>query len=549
MEFLLFLKSNWLLFAIIVVIAFIFWAVRNIVLALVEPTFGPVDLGTVKLIDHDAFRAYTNELIALGFRHYGDFNLKEMESPFGPEVSIPLNDQQTDSVFIDGSGTIIAYISKIPNSGRKELLEFSTDFEDGTQLNSRNIKKISTIDMALPTVVTEHYPECRAADLLEFHKESIKFGQSSKPRPVPADIMEKKIEGIREKNEYNRKKGILVKNRSGKYYKMTYRALFKSIGRGIVHLLSKPVPHTSKKKTYLKGYGDTGTREMFKRKKIIKRLLGVYFIFPFSAVVYKFFFMHPDLTGYFLLLWFAALMAIVYAVFIGLPPDKTVLRLAFFYFVLTGVSTYINLWSGGMGIYSILQTILLIGLLIMYSKYQKKKQSERSMVPIISIALVLMVFLLFGASQFIVFIHSFRHMEAEEVKRISIYGYEREWGKPFHFSQAEPEVEIIDKSQVGGFVSSLGDSTPYSRESGGMKGEYVVRLEKEKGTVILFVLGKKRDTDKGMVTIGFITAECLAAGKFFGSECGREYQGKDLFDFLQGLNLKKWITTNDYIRK
>lgn len=541
MEFLLFLESNWLAFAIIVVIAFIFWAVRNVVLALVEPTFGPVDLETVKLIDHDAFRAYTNELIALGFRHYGDFSIKEMESPFGPDVSIPLNDQQTDSVFIDGSGTIIAYISKIPNSGRKELLEFSTHFQDGTQLNSRNIKKISTIDKALPTVITEHYPQCRTVDLLDFHKKSMaELGKYSKPQPAPADIMEKKIEGIRKRNEYNREKGILVKDRSGKYYKMTYWAFFKSIGKGIVHLLSKLVPHTGKKKTYLKGYQDTDTREMFKRKKIIKRLLGFYFIFPFAAVVYKFFFMHPDLTGYFLLLWFAVLMAIVYAVFIGLPPDKTVLRLAFFYFVLTGVSTYINLWSGGIGTFSILQTILLIGLLITYSKYEKKKQPERSMVPIISIALVLMVFLLFGASRFIVFIHSFRHMEAEEVKRISIYGYEREWGKPFHFSEAEPEVEIIDKSQVGGFVSSLGDSTPYFRESGGMKGEYVVRLEKENDTVILFVLGKKRDTDKGMVTIGFITAKCLATGKFFGSQCGREYQSQDLFGFLEGLNLKKW---------
>lgn len=554
MEILLFIESNWLAFAIIAVIVFISWAVRNVILALVEPTFGPVDLETVKLIDHDAFRAYAYDLMALGFRHYGDFGIKEMESPMGqlgPETSLPFENRQIDSVYIDESRTIIAYITRIQSSGRKELLEFSTNFEDGTQLKSRNIKKIDTIEMPLPTVTTKHYPECRATDLLKFHKESIKYGQSSKPRPVPADIMKKKIGEIKKRYEYNREKGNFVMDRSGKYYKMTYGALFKSILRGFGFLFSKLVPHKGKKKTYQKGYGDDAVREMFKRKKTVKRLLGFYFIFPIAAVVYKFFFMHPNLTGYFLLLWFAVLMGIGYAVFTGLPPTRTLVRLAFFYFVLTGISTYINLWTGGIQTYSILQTILLIALLMLYSRYEKTKQPEKSMIPIISIALVLMTFLLFGAYRYVVFVHSFRHMGAEEVKNISIYGYEPKWGKPFHIPEAEPEVEITDKSQLGGFVSSLGDATPYFRESGGIKGDYLVRLEKEDGTVILFILGKGDEDDRkrGILTIGFITPECLVTGKFFGSECGSELQSKALPRFLEGVSLKKWTTTKDYTRK
>jgi hypothetical protein len=286
---------------------------------------------------------------------------------------------------------------------------------------------------------------------------------------------------------------------------------------------------------------------MLKRKHTIKRLVGFYFIFPFAAVVYKFFFMHPNPIGYFLFLWLAVFMGLGYAVFFGLPPTRTVIRLAFFYFVLTGISTYINLWSGGARTYSILQTILLIALLMLHSRYEKTKQPEKSMIPIISIALVLMTFLLFGASRYVVFVHSFRHMGTEEVRRIDIYGYD----EPFHFSEIKPEIEITDKSRLGGFVSSLGDATPYVRESGGIKGDYLVRLEKEDGTVILFILGKGDEADRkrGIVTISFITPKCLATGKFLGPECSSELQSKALPRFLAGLNLKKWTAANDYTRK
>jgi hypothetical protein len=240
--------------------------VREAFLTLVDPTVKAIDLESQKFIDLDAFRSYQKELTEFGFQHYGDFEIKLMENPLGADASVDMGEKQTDSVFVDPDRAIIAYISKTPDF-KRELLEFTTYFQDGTQLNSRNSREISSIKKELPRVTTNYYPRCCVADLLYYQNKGIKeFRHISKPEPVPEDIMTKKIEGIKKRNEYNYNKKILVKDKSGKHYKTAYLHFLKSFGLGIKELLSlliSPVVevlYPRKKRTYRIGPQDAETR-------------------------------------------------------------------------------------------------------------------------------------------------------------------------------------------------------------------------------------------------------------------------------------------------
>ena len=535
-----FLLSNWWI-TLIILIVFTGWAVRNIMLIKVNPTFAPTNLDSEKSIDLDTFRFYQKELTDLGFKHEGDFNLYCMA---GMLEQMSLN--ETFSIFIDKARTTIAYISKDPNSAQKEFLEFSTDFHDGRQVNSSNSKKMGTVDQPLPTVTTRHYPRCSATDLWEFHQKNIlEFSGISKPEPVPGNIMEKKVAETRKRYEYNLEKGIFIKSKSGEHYKIALPVLLKSFFRGFRDLLARLIPDSDKGKTYGTGFQDSDARELFKGKKTIKLIFGLYFLFPFFAVGYKFFFMLPDFIGYFIIFWFTAFMAFGYGAFIALPPGKKVIYLELVYFTITGISTYILLWTNVFTTFSIFFIFLLIGMIITFSGIQKKKIAEKTAVSIVSAILLLMVISLFNGFRLTGFIHSFRHLDAEEVREICIYGYDRNWGEPFSFSEVEPELEIRDQAGLREFCSSVQDTSPYHPERGGIKGEYVVRLGKTDGSFILFTLGQEDSTNYPVALIGFVKENCLKTGRYSGPGCNQDYQSKELLSFLRELKLKKWTSIED----
>jgi len=536
MDILDFLLTNWWIPCIIFAIIYFIWHVRYGFLIKANPTFTPIDLASVKNIDPEAFRLYQKELTDLGFKHDGDFSLSCWAGSVG-EMWLP----GIVSVFIDSTRTTIAYICRDPNSMRKEWLEFSTHFQGGREVNSSNSKKISTVEKPLPTVTTKHYPRCSTSDLLEFHKKNIReFSRFSKPEPVPGNIMEKKIDEIKKQYEYNREKGIFIKSKCGEYYKITLPVYLKSTAMGFGQLLSKIIPRIDKEKAYRTGFHDADARELFKRKKTIKLIFGLYFLFPVLAVIYKFFFMHPDEEGLLLILWYAVMMSLAFLAFIFLPPGKMVLFLELVYFIITGNSTYIILWTNNFTGYSTFLIFLLIGMIIIASGIRKKKVEKKKAIRIISIILLLMVILLFNAFRITGFIYSFRHLDSEAVQDICIYGYNKKWGESFYFSEVDPEVEIRTREGIRTFCSALQDTSPYQPGQAVLKGEYVVRLRKQDGSFILFTLGRENSTSYPVALIGSIKEKYQETGKIFGPGRNSGYQSKELLSFLMELKLKKW---------
>jgi len=141
-----------------------------------KPTVGPVDLSSVDGLRYETFQETKNILEAQGCRMLGDFLIEGLNTAA----------KTYSRWFVDSTGSISGHISQIISlNAQMILIELCSEFEDGTQLNTRNDslpqcfkrKKIQPL---------RQFPNFPADKLLEAHRQYL--GQLGKDKILKNDL-------------------------------------------------------------------------------------------------------------------------------------------------------------------------------------------------------------------------------------------------------------------------------------------------------------------------------------------------------------------------
>lgn len=505
------------------------------------PQYRPLNPEELDNFNVEKFEWYQTEAERQEFSLLGDFQLilgeiKDNKSKKGKRQLI-----RWERVLMDKPGTTFAIVSFSDLTGIVRL-ELVTYFDDGQQYISGNYIQHRRFELLPLGVTVKLYPDCCFEDLLTIHQEEVRrLSLSAKPISYPGfhtaqhEFVEKRVREFKNILDYNISQGVFVKGNREGYYQLSIKAGLRSFFKGAS--TSKPPGRDKHEdKAYRTGFTDPETSEKYRQKKIYRKLALIFGLVPAAAVVYKFFYMLPDPTGYFSLAWVSVVLWIGHGVFISQRLDRAVIFLYLVYYILSILGVYIILWNGKPNFLFVLPVFIMVGFGVSRKEGKSKPRSQKFVVSVLLAIILVMAFSLQKSLQFISRIHSLRSIDAQTVVSVGFYPFKP--GEPFDIKTAKAETEITRPDRLAAFAASLSDMSPYLPNRDRMKGAYIVSITRTDKSVIFIPLGKGNRENPDAVYINFFTTGYIRRGSGWYNH--GEYQSRKMYSFIESLDLEKW---------